>query len=242
MNKKLIPATLAGLLLAGSLSAPAFSADPALDSQDAKVGYSMGLMFGKRMSSDLPDLNMETFISGLRDGLKGAEPKLSQQEMQQAMQAFQQEQRKKQMQQFEEQSKANLEKSKAFLEENAKQEGVKTTDSGLQYQVVEEGDGKSPGADDRVKVHYTGKLIDGTVFDSSRKRGEPVTFRLKDVIPGWTEGLQLMKEGGRMKLYLPPDLAYGPGGNRSIGPNEALIFDVELLEVNPEEGKGGEGE
>jgi FKBP-type peptidyl-prolyl cis-trans isomerase FklB len=100
--------------------------------------------------------------------------------------------------------------------------------------VIEEGDGEKPTTDDSVKVHYTGELISGEVFDSSRERGEPVTFRLEQVIPGWTEGLQLMPEGSRYKLYIPADLAYGQGGNQRIGPNETLIFDVELLEVNPE--------
>lgn len=154
--------------------------------------------------------------------------------MQSLLQSFQQKQQQKQMQQMKEQADKNLEESEAFLEENAEREGVKTTESGLQYEVVSEGSGESPSEGDQVKVHYVGTLTDGTEFDSSRARGEPVTFSLGDVIPGWTEGLQLMKEGGRMKLYLPPDLAYGPGGNQRIGPNEALVFDVELLEVNPE--------
>lgn len=111
---------------------------------------------------------------------------------------------------------------------------MKSTDSGLQYEVLESGSGEKPAATDTVKVHYTGELLSGEVFDSSRERGEPVTFGLNQVIPGWTEGLQLMSEGARYKLYIPADLAYGPGGNRAIGPNETLVFDVELLEVNPQ--------
>ena len=113
---------------------------------------------------------------------------------------------------------------------------METTESGLQYEVLEQGDGEKPAATDTVQVHYTGELLSGEVFDSSRERGEPVTFALNQVIPGWTEGLQLMSEGARYKLYIPSDLAYGPGGNRAIGPNETLVFDVELLEINPGSG------
>lgn len=125
------------------------------------------------------------------------------------------------------------EKGTQFLAQNASQEGVKTTPSGLQYKVVKEGTGKSPKATDTVKVHYRGTLLDGTEFDSSYKRGEPIEFPLNRVIPGWTEGVQLMKEGGKSILYIPSQLAYGPRGTPGgpIGPNETLIFEIELLEV-----------
>jgi len=124
------------------------------------------------------------------------------------------------------------EKGKQFLAENAKLEGVKTTPSGLQYKVITEGAGKTPAATDKVKVHYRGALIDGTEFDSSYKRGEPIEFPLNGVIAGWTEGVQLMKEGGKIRLFIPSNLAYGPrGAGGVIGPDEALIFDIELLEV-----------
>lgn len=126
-----------------------------------------------------------------------------------------------------------LEKGEKFLAENKSKEGVKTTDSGLQYKITKEGTGKSPAATDRVLVHYEGKLLDGTVFDSSIKRGEPIAFPLNRVIPGWTEGLQLIKEGGKAILYIPSKLAYGAGGTPGgpIGPNETLIFEVELLKI-----------
>jgi FKBP-type peptidyl-prolyl cis-trans isomerase len=126
-----------------------------------------------------------------------------------------------------------IEKGEKFLAENKTKEGVKTTDSGLQYKITKEGTGKAPKATDTVVVHYEGKLLDGTIFDSSIKRGQPIDFPLNRVIPGWTEGLQLMKEGGKATLYIPSKLAYGPRGTPGgpIGPNETLIFEVELIKV-----------
>lgn len=122
-------------------------------------------------------------------------------------------------------------KGQQYMSENAKREGVKTTESGLQYEVITEGDGKSPTATDTVLVHYKGTLIDGTEFDSSYKRGEPIEFPLNRVIPGWTEGVQLMKEGAKYRFVIPPNLAYGAQGAGPIGPNETLVFEVELLKV-----------
>lgn len=126
----------------------------------------------------------------------------------------------------------NLQKGKEFLAENAKRPEVTTTESGLQYEVLTQGQGEKPTADQTVTVHYEGKLIDGTVFDSSVARGEPATFGLRQVIPGWTEGVQLMPRGSKYRFYIPSDLAYGErGAGRDIGPNETLIFDVELLDI-----------
>lgn len=135
--------------------------------------------------------------------------------------------------QYEQMCQENLDKGKAYLDENGKREGVKTTDTGLQYEVLKEGneDGKQPKATDKVKCHYQGTLIDGTIFDSSYKRNEPSEFALNQVISGWTEGLQLMKEGAKYRFVLPYNLAYGPNGNGSIPPYSTLIFEVELLEV-----------
>ena len=127
--------------------------------------------------------------------------------------------------------KSNLELGREFLEENAKNDSVKVTESGLQYMVIKEGNGAKPGPTDQVTVHYTGTLIDGTVFDSSVERGEPITFALNQVIKGWTEGLQLMSEGSKYRLFIPSDLAYGPDGKGDILPNSTLIFDVELIKV-----------
>jgi FKBP-type peptidyl-prolyl cis-trans isomerase FklB len=223
-------------LVAGCSTAQDSANDPALDTTPEKVSYGMGLVLGERMSNDLPDLQMDQFLQGIQHGHAGDEQtkRLTREQIQEALMAYQEELQSQQEQQYNELASQNLEAGEAFLAQNAEREGVETTESGLQYEVIEEGDGNNPTASDRVQVHYTGELINGDVFDSSRDRGQPVTFGLSQVIPGWTEGLQLMSEGARYKLYIPADLAYGPGGNQAIGPNETLIFDVELLAVNPE--------
>lgn len=212
-----------------------------LETEEKKLGYSIGTVFGERIQRDMEDLDKEAFMEGVVDGLEGNEKRLSEQEIQTSLQNFQKNQQDKQSaagggtadqgDNRKADAAGNLEKSEAFLKKNAARDAVKTTDSGLQYDVIEAGDGASPDADDRVTVHYTGSLIDDTVFDSSRKRGEPATFGLQQVIRGWTEGLQLMREGARYRFYIHPDLAYGSNAPQSIGPNQALIFDVELLEV-----------
>lgn len=234
MKKTLLALAMAGVV-AGCSTPPETPEDPKLESTDQKVSYGMGLVLGERMSNDLPDLQMDQFLQGIQHGHAGDEEtqRMSREEIQAALMSYQQELQQKQSEQAEELAKKNLEAGEAFLAENADRDEVKSTDSGLQYEVLEPGSGEKPAATDTVKVHYTGELLSGEVFDSSRERGEPVTFGLNQVIPGWTEGLQLMSEGARYKLYIPADLAYGPGGNRAIGPNETLVFDVELLEVNP---------
>ncbi len=234
---------IAGLCLTLAAGCSAES-DVPLESEDQKLGYAMGKLFADRIQQDMQDLNGDAFIAGVRDSMEGNEPRLSQEQIQEAVRSYQQRlqgdadsnrRSGSQSQGGASNSTGNAEEnlaaSRAFLKENREREGVKTTDSGLQYKVIEEGDGESPSANARVKVHYTGELIDGTVFDSSRERGEPVTFGLQQVIPGWTEGLQLMNEGDRYRLYIPPELAYGENGPPSIGPNQALIFDVKLIEV-----------
>ncbi|TDT44306.1 FKBP-type peptidyl-prolyl cis-trans isomerase FklB [Halospina denitrificans] len=224
------------LILASGCSA---ENEASLDTEEKKLSYSMGTIFAERIGEDMQDLDTDAFVAGIIDGLEGNEKQLSDEEIQASIQDYQkrmqQEMADAQNQGGQEQQQGNatenLEQSEAFLEENAERDEVKTTESGLQYEVLEEGDGQSPEADDRVTVHYTGMLTDETVFDSSRERGEPTTFGLQQVIPGWTEGLQLMQEGGRYKFYIPPELAYGENAPSSIGPNQALIFDVELIEV-----------
>lgn len=235
MKKTLFALTIAGLIT-GCSSAQEVKSDPALDSSSEKVSYGMGLVLGERMGNDLPDLQMEQFLQGIQHGHSedASQRRMTQEEIQQALMAYQQQLQEDQTQQIEEMSQKNLDAGSAFLAENAGRDEVQTTASGLQYEVLEAGDGAKPTADDTVKVHYTGELLSGDVFDSSRERGEPVTFGLGQVIPGWTEGLQLMSEGARYKLFIPAELAYGPGGNRAIGPNETLVFDVELLEINPQ--------
>lgn len=238
MKKTLLALAVTGLV-AGCSTPPEAPVQPKLESTDQKVSYGMGLVLGERMSNDLPNLQMDQFLQGIQHGHAGDEEakRMSREEIQQALMAYQQQLQEEQSKKTEELANKNLEAGKEFLAENAKREDVKTTESGLQYEVLEKGEGEKPGKTDTVKVHYTGELLSGEVFDSSRERGEPVTFALNQVIPGWTEGLQLMSEGARYKLYIPSELAYGPGGNRAIGPNETLVFDVELLEVNPESGQ-----
>lgn len=235
MKKTLLAVAITGLI-AGCSTAQEPANDPALDTTSERVSYGMGLVLGERMGNDLPDLQMDQFLQGIQHGHAGDEQgkRLTREEVQEALMAYQQELQAEQEQQQEGLASQNQEAGEAFLAENAEREGVETTESGLQYEVIEEGEGANPTAQDRVQVHYTGELINGEVFDSSRERGQPVTFGLNQVIPGWTEGLQLMNEGARYKLYIPSDLAYGPGGNQAIGPNETLVFDVELLAVNPD--------
>ncbi|MDK8465620.1 FKBP-type peptidyl-prolyl cis-trans isomerase [Marinobacter sp. SS13-12] len=236
MNKTLIALAVAGALVGCSSPQDAAPENPALESTDEKVSYGMGLVMGERMGNDLPDLQMDQFLQGIQHGHAGDEEqtRMSREEIQEALMAYQTQLQEQESAQTEELAQKNREAGEEFLAENAERDGVETTDSGLQYEILEEGNGEKPSVDDRVQVHYTGELISGEVFDSSRERGEPVTFGLNQVIPGWTEGLQLMSEGSRAKLYIPADLAYGPGGNQRIGPNETLVFDVELLEINPE--------
>ena len=239
MKRTLVPATLAALVVTAGWLPATHAADKSLKTKQDKVSYSMGLVFGQRIQGELPDLKMKSFIKGIEDGYdKNAKPLMSKEEVRQALTQFQKDERKKQEEAFKKTAEANKKKSEAFLAANAKKPGVKTTQSGLQYKVEKKGSGPKPKPGDQVTVHYTGTLIDGTVFDSSRKRGKPVTFELGDVIPGWKEGLQLMHEGARYKFYIPAKLAYGEQGNRSIGPNEALIFDVELLKVKPAKDNG----
>ncbi len=235
MKKTFLALAVTGLV-AGCSTPPEAPEQPNLDSTDQKVSYGMGLVLGERMGNDLPNLQMDQFLQGIQHGHAGDEEakRMSREEIQQALMAYQQQMQEEQGKQMEELAQKNLDAGKAFLAENAEREGVETTESGLQYEVLEQGEGEKPAATDTVQVHYTGELLSGEVFDSSRERGEPVTFALNQVIPGWTEGLQLMSAGARYKLYIPSDLAYGPGGNRAIGPNETLVFDVELLEINPD--------
>ncbi len=202
-----------------------------LTTEEQKIGYSFGQMFGRRLSTTMTDIDIQSFVQGILDVYGNQPSKLTEQEIAQAMQVYQQQQQQKQMQQQQELATVNLEKGTAFLADNAAKEGVITTDSGLQYKILAKGEGDSPALTDIVEVHYTGTLLNGDVFDSSVERGKAASFPVNGVIAGWIEALQLMKPGGKWQLFIPANLAYGPMGNGRIGPNETLIFEVELLAV-----------
>ena len=199
-----------------------------------KLSYALGLGIGQQLAQMGAgnDLNINDFAQSIKDVLEGRELKVSHREAQQIVQDYFQKQEERLNKQRAEQGKAAREQGEKYLAENAGKEGVTTLPSGLQYQVLKEGNGRKPKATDQVKCHYEGFLIDGTVFDSSVQRGEPAVFGLQQVIAGWTEGLQLMQEGAKYRFFIPYRLAYGEGGaGQLIPPYAALIFDVELIEV-----------
>ena len=198
-----------------------------------KLSYALGLGIGQQLAQmGAQDISAEDFAQAIKDVLEGRELKVSHREAQTIVQTYFQEQEKKLQAQCAEQGKAHKEAGEKYLAENAKKAEVVTLPSGLQYQVLKEGNGKKPTAKDTVQCHYEGFLIDGTVFDSSIQRGEPATFPLQQVIAGWTEGLQLMQEGAKYRFFIPYRLGYGEGGaGNSIPPFAALIFDVELIQV-----------
>lgn len=203
-----------------------------LETQAERVSYGIALNMGKRMVADNVPLDIDAFARGLVDATSGAEALMTDEEISAEMMAMQEQMQAQQQAQLDEAASANLEVGKAYLAENASKPGITVTASGLQYEVIEEGSGESPSATSQVEVHYEGRLTNGTIFDSSYQRGQPATFGVNQVIPGWTEALQLMKPGAKYQLTIPSELAYGPGGaGGSIGPNEVLIFDVELLSI-----------
>ena len=198
-----------------------------------KVSYALGLGIGRQLSQmGAGELNIDDFAQAIKDVIAGEKLKVSDSEAQTIVQDFFKKQEEKQRAAAAEAGKAAREAGEKYLAENAKKEGVVTLPSGLQYKVLTEGNGKKPKATDKVKCHYEGMLIDGTLFDSSIQRGEPATFPLNGVIAGWTEGLQLMAEGSKYRLFIPYNLGYGErGAGASIPPYAALVFDVELIEV-----------
>ena len=198
-----------------------------------KVSYALGIGIGHQLANmGGSELNIDDFAQAVKDVLGGKELKIKSAEAQQIVQEFFAKQEEKIQKQRAEAGKMAKEAGEKYLAENAKKDGVVTLPSGLQYQVLKEGNGKKPSAKDQVKCHYEGFLIDGTVFDSSVQRGEPAVFGLQQVIAGWTEGLQLMQEGAKYRFFIPYRLAYGEGGaGSSIPPYAALIFDVELIQV-----------
>ena len=198
-----------------------------------KLSYALGLGIGRQLAQmGAEDLNIDDFSQAIKDILTGKEPQVSDQEAQKLVTTFFEEQEAKQRAAAAEKYKDNKEKGEAWLANKAMEEGVVDLPSGLLYQVLNEGSGKKPTAADTVECHYEGRLIDGTVFDSSYKRGESATFPLNGVIAGWTEGVQLMSEGAKYRFFIPYQLAYGErGAGQAIPPFAALVFDVELIKV-----------
>jgi len=225
-----------GITLA-TLATPLFAENrPALKDTKDKVSYSIGLDIGNTFKNQKMEINADVLAAGVKDGLSGAKPLLSQDEVRTVMTEFSKNMRERAAAASKEAAEKNTKEGEKFLAENKTKPGVKTTASGLQYVVEKEGSGAAPKETDTVVVNYRGTLIDGTEFDSSYKRGEPTTFPVNRVIKGWTEALQLMKPGGKYKLFIPSNLAYGPGGaGGDIGPNATLIFEVELLSSKPAE-------
>ena len=208
------------------------AAKTTLSTQQDKVGYAIGIQIGTQLAQTKDSLNTEALILGINDALAQKAPKLTNEEMQQAKMTFQKEVQAKAQKQMMEVAKKNKAEGEAFLEANKKKEGVVTLPSGLQYKVIKEGTGATPTATDTVVTNYTGKLINGQVFDSSVQRGKPATFPVNGVIPGWTEALQKMKVGSKWELVIPSDLAYGErGAGQAIAPNSVLVFDIELLDI-----------
>lgn len=206
-----------------------------MDNKDFdRLSYALGLSMGNNFrSSGIDTLRFDDFADGVRAVYEGLQPKMSYDEAKDVIREYFTAMEQKQQAAAAEMAKVNREAGAAFLSENAKRPEIKVTASGLQYEVIEEGDGPMPQAGDQVEVHYTGRLIDGTVFDSSVERGQAATFGVTQVIPGWVEALQLMKAGSKWRLFIPSNLAYGPNGapGSVIGPDATLIFDVELLRV-----------
>jgi len=202
-----------------------------LKTEMEKVSYIIGTQIARNFKTQEIEVNLDSLMMGLKDALEGKTLVLSQDEMKQVFTRFQQQMRAKQAAKQAKEAAENLAAGTAFLEANKAKEGVKVLPSGLQYKVVTEGTGNTPTADDKVKTHYRGTLIDGTEFDSSYKRNKPAEFPVKGVIKGWTEALQLMKVGDKWELYIPANLAYGQRGRPNIPANSTLIFEIELLEV-----------
>jgi FKBP-type peptidyl-prolyl cis-trans isomerase FklB len=209
-----------------------------LKTQRDKVSYGIGMEIGNSLKSQSIDIDPDILARGIKDMLSGKEPLITDQEFRETMTNFKNEMMAKQMERMKEIADKNKKEGEAFLDENRKKEGVVTLPSGLQYKVIKDGAGEKPKPTDTVTVHYRGTLINGTEFDSSESHGQPATFPVNGVIPGWTEALQLMKAGSKWQLFVPAALAYGDrGAGREIGPNTALIFDVELLSIEGSSGK-----
>lgn len=204
-----------------------------LETEKQKASYAVGYQTGLNMKTFADDVDLDLVLKGIKDAAKGEDSAVPGEEVQPILRKFYTEIRQKQQAQRKIEGDKNKAEGDAFLAENAKRDGVKVTESGLQWEVITEGTGPKPTLDDTVEVHYKGTLLDGTEFDSSYKRGKTATFMLKRVIKAWQEGVALMPVGSKYKLYCPADIAYGERGSRNIGPNAVLIFEVELLSIKP---------
>jgi FKBP-type peptidyl-prolyl cis-trans isomerase FklB len=222
--------TILGIAL---LASPANSEENlVLKSQKDKISYIIGMDIGRNLQKGSIDFDPDILAKGIKDALSGGKPLLTEQEIRETTAVFQKELMAKQEEVAKKLGEKNKKEGEAFLAENKKKEGVKTLPSGLQYKVIKEGTGKKPKITDTVTTHYRGTLIDGIEFDSSYRRGKPASFPANGVIPGWTEALQLMGEGAKWQLFIPPNLAYGErGAGRDIGPNATLIFEIELISI-----------
>lgn len=222
-----------------SCQMPVQNAEKPVVKEDIQTGigknsYALGLDIATNFKTRGLELDMRTFVAGFKGGIEG-NALITEEEKTAALSELQQEMMKKMQEDMTKKAAENKAKGQAFLDENKTKEGVKVTESGLQYIVEKEGTGKNPGAEDTVEVHYKGTLLDGTEFDSSYKREQPAKFPLNRVIKGWTEGMQLMSKGSKFHFFIPSDLAYGDYGNQNIGPGETLIFEVELLSIEKAE-------
>ncbi len=227
--KLLLPcALLLPLVACDQMNQSQKSPEISVATDDDKFSYGLGMVIGERVLKQYGEVNYEVLLAGMKAQHANLETLMTLDEAGNAINA-------RMEQQFAEQTAANRKRGEDYLKSNAEMEGVQVTESGLQYNVLTEGDGEKPLATDKVKVHYRGTLVDGTEFDSSYSRGEPTSFTLNQVIPGWTEGVQLMNVGSKYRFVIPAALAYGErGAGGAIGPHETLIFEVELLEINPE--------
>jgi len=238
-RKFILTVVLAIGLLAGQTGAEEKDASgdkSALKDKKEKVSYSIGVDIGNTMKKQSMDIDPDILAKGFKDAFTGGKTLMTEQEVTETLNSLRMEMMAKQQERMKEAGEKNKKEGEAFLAENKKKEGVVTLPSGLQYKVITEGTGKMPKLTDTVTVNYKGTLVDGTEFDSSYKRGQPATFPVNGVIPGWTEALQLMKEGSKWQVFIPSNLAYGErGAGNLIAPNAVLIFDVELISVKPQE-------
>lgn len=235
---QLLYLALVPLLLVACQKAPEQQAtdapkEPTLETDAQIYSYGVGYQIGSQMSASPIEMDEQGVITGLQDALAEKDPRVEQQQLQEVAQRLQQQMESQQQAEREALSETNAAASEAFLAANAEKPNVVTLDNGLQYRIIESAEGEKPAATDTVKVDYRGTLVDGTEFDSSYARGEPAEFPLNAVIPGWQQALQLMPVGSKWEIFIPSDLAYGPGGQGPIPPSSALIFEVELLEIVP---------